>query len=318
MKITTGFILGLILVLFSGCGLFTPRLPSGEMPDMGFHDRFVSIKGVNYHYTDYPGKGQTVVLLHGFGSSTYTWDAMAPIIHQQGYRVLSLDMKGFGWSDKPMDDRYHVMDLMEDVDDWMEVMKIEDAIVVGNSLGGAIAVLLSKHHPRRVSSMVLIDAGGYPMTMPLPVKMARLPLSGVFSKLFFGRWLVRKSLRDVSYDPDSVTPERLDAYYQRMCTENAQAAQIKIARSVDLSKESPVIVANRGNLTKALIIWGQDDAWVPLETVGYRFRQDLVNSVLVVIPECGHVPQEEKPGVVAQLILDFMENRPIHDDGAQL
>lgn len=318
MRTKNWLVIGLSLICLNACGLFNKKLPSGVVPVMTAHDRIISVKGYDFHYTEYLASGKDVVLLHGFGSSTYTWETVAPILNKQGYHVYALDIKGFGWSEKPLDSRYYIEDLMEDVDDWMDVMHLNHAVVVGNSMGGAITALLSKTHPERVSSMVLIDAGGYPMKLPFPVKMARLPLSSVFSKLFFGPWLVRKSLNEVMYDKSLVTPERVDAYYQRLCTENAQDTQIKTARSIDFGKNSSVMIANQGNTTKTLIIWGKNDAWIPLDTVGRRFRQDLKNSVLAIIPECGHVPQEEKPVETAQLILDFMKNKPIKDDGGAL
>jgi len=305
----------LSLVGLCACGLFNKKLPSGEVPVMAVYDRMVTVKGLEFHYTEYPGKGKDVVLLHGFGSSTYTWEEVAPLLNKEGYHVWALDLKGFGWSEKPLDSRYNIEALMEDVDDWMDVMKLTDVVMVGNSMGGAITAVLSKTHPERVSSMVLIDAGGYPMDMPMIIKLARLPMSPFFSKMIFGPWMIRMNLKEVMFDKSKVTQDRIDAYYKRLCTENAQDIQIKTARSIAFVDESPVMLATRDNTTKTLIIWGRDDAWIPLETVGYRFRKDLTNSVLSIIPQCGHVPQEEKPVETAKLILDFISKTPINDDG---
>ena len=309
-------LLGIVLCVFflSACGLFMKKLPSGEIPDKTVKDHMVKVKGLDFHYTEYPGEGKTLVLLHGFGSSTYTWEDMAAILNKEGFHVYALDIKGFGWSEKPLDSRYDVSAFMEDVDDWMDVMKIQKAVVVGNSMGGAITTLLSRHHPDRVDRMVLIDAGGYPMKLPLPIKMARLPLAGFFSKLYFGPWMIRMNLKQVMFDKTKVTEAKVNAYYKRMCSENALDIQIKTARSIDFSKHSLIRDAARENNTKTLIIWGKNDKWIPLETVGYKFREDLVNSTLSVIPDCGHIPQEEKPEVTAKLISDFINDRPMNDD----
>ncbi len=290
------------------------NIPQGEIQGKTSKDRMVEVKGLMFHYTEYPGPGRTVVLLHGFGSSTYTWEETAVLLNKDGFHVYALDIKGFGWSDKPLHLRYDVSALMEDVDDWMDVMKIQKAVVVGNSMGGAITTLLSRMHPNRVERMVLIDAGGYPMKLPFVIKMARMPMAAFFSKLFFGPWMIRMNVKQVMFDPSKATEQRVDAYYQRMCTENALDTQILVAKSIDFSKQNLISDAARGNNTKTLIIWGRDDAWIPLDTVGRKFREDLVNSTLAVIPECGHIPQEEKPVETAKLISDFINDRPIKDD----
>jgi pimeloyl-ACP methyl ester carboxylesterase len=309
------WILVLLAVTFlSGCGLFNRKIPAGVIMDKTPKDHMVEVKGLKYHYIEYPGSGKTVVLLHGFGASTYTWEETAALLNREGFHVYALDLKGFGWSDKPLDSRYDVSALMEDVDDWMTVMNIRKAVVVGNSMGGAITTLLSKHHPEKVDRMVLIDAGGYPMKLPFVIRLARLPLASFFSKLQFGPWMIRMNLKQVMFDKNKVTEDRVNAYYNRMCSENALNIQILTARSIDFSKHSLISDAAKNNKTKTLIIWGKNDAWIPLDTVGMKFREDLVNSTISIIPDCGHIPQEERPNETARLISDFTNDRPMKDD----
>jgi len=121
------------------CGLFVKELPNGKVPQPDFYDHFVEINGIKYHYTEYPGSGQSVFLLHGFASSTYTWEKTAPLLQAEGYHVWALDMKGFGWSDKPEDSDYTPRQLREEVNAWMDAMGLEKVVFVGNSLGGEIA-----------------------------------------------------------------------------------------------------------------------------------------------------------------------------------
>lgn len=316
MKIGIRFLIALGICLFTGCGFFNQKLPSGRVPEPTSHDHFVKIGDVNFHYTEYPGNGPKVVLQHGFAASTYTWEEVATILNRQGCHVYALDLKGFGWSDKPLDSQYDAVSLMEEANQWMAALGLTQTIYVGNSLGGAIAVLMSQKYPQRIHKMVLIDAGGYPMKLPLVIKLARLPLANAGVKIIFGQWFVRKTLKDVMFDDTKVTDERVEAYYQRMCTANALAAQIKTARAVDFSAPNPILEATRGNTTDTLILWGAADQWIPL-SVGYRFREDLSRSILHIIPECGHIPQEEQPEVTARLILDFIDGRPVADAGIE-
>jgi pimeloyl-ACP methyl ester carboxylesterase len=314
MKSAVRILIALCLLSVSGCGLFVTKIPAGKIPDATPKDRSITVKGVNYHYIEYPGPGKTVILLHGFAASTYTWEKVAPILAREGFHVYALDLKGFGWSDKPLDSRYDVGAFTEDVDDWMNQLNLKNTVFVGNSMGGAIATLLSSLHPEKVDKMVLIDAGGYPMPLPTVIKLEQLPLAAFFGNLYLSRWIVRHNLKQVMFDKKKVTDDVVEAYYTRLCTVNAIDVQVKTARSIDFSREDFIETAIRKNGTKTLIIWGRDDEWIPLKTVGYRFRNDLVNSTISIIPECGHIPQEEHPEKTAALILDFINDRPITDE----
>jgi len=267
---------------------------------------------VNFHYLEYPGEGSDVFLLHGFASSTYTWEGVASYLQERGCHVWALDMKGFGWSDKPEGAQYDPVTLMEEVNRWMEVMGLGQVTFVGNSLGGAVAVLMALEHPERVERLVMIDAAGYPIQKPLIIKMAGMPFSRGLAKLFFGRWAVRWNLKEVFYHTDRVTKEKIEAYYERMRTEGALDAQVSVAKALDFrvfegyARRIPEIQA------ETLIIWGREDAWILLES-GLRFREEIARSTLVVIPECGHMPQEEYPEMTARLIGDFVEGRAVSD-----
>lgn len=299
------FLIGVFGLMVSGCGLFVERIPQGQIKSATKLDHFITVENVNYHYRSYPGEGEHIVLLHGFASSTYTWEDLAPRLQAGGYHVWALDMKGFGWTDKPRDAQYDPVSLMEGVNGWMTAMGLSNVILVGNSLGGAVTVLLALEHPERIKKMVLIDSAGYPMRPPLIIRLARLPFSESLSKLFFGRWMVRWNLKNVFYHQDRVTEEKVGAYYDRICAENALDAQASVARSLNFEWFEHYIERVPRITSDTLILWGENDAWIPLE-IGYMFQKDLAAATMIVIPECGHLPQEEHPQKTAQCILDFI------------
>lgn len=303
------FIPILFLIAFlQGCGLFLTTIPKGEILGKAPDDKFIMIDDVNYHYLEYPGTGRDIFLLHGFASSTYTWEKVIPYLTGQGYHVWALDMKGFGWSDKPKDAKYDTVALMQEVNKWMDVMGLKNVVFVGNSLGGAIAVLMALEHPDKTDLLVLIDSAGYPIDKPFVIKMAKIPLAGEITKLFFGRWVVERTLKEVMFNDDKVTEEQIDAYFKRMSTENALDAQVALARSIDFEAMSVYTRRIPEIKNRTLIIWGENDEWIPLES-GHNFKRDLSNSKLVILPECGHISQEEKPGETAKIMIDFIEKR---------
>ena len=303
------FIPLLFLIAFlQGCGLFIKTIPKGEILGKVPEDRYVMIDNVNYHYMEYPGPGRDIFLLHGFASSTYTWETVIPYLTRQGYHVWALDMKGFGWSDKPQDAKYDTVTLMQEVNKWMDVMGLKDVVFVGNSLGGAIAVLIALEHPDKTDRLILIDSAGYPIKKPLVIRMAKIPFAGEITKLFFGRCVVKSTLKEVLFNDDMVTEEKIDAYFHRMSTENAVAAQTALARSFDFEALSSYTIRIPDIKNRTLIIWGENDEWIPLES-GHNFSKDLSNSTLVILPQCGHIPQEEKPEETAKIMIDFIESR---------
>lgn len=297
----------LVMLGVSGCGFFVKRVPPGEIgnPTPLAQDHFIKVGEVNYHYAEYPAQGADIVMVHGFASSTYSWEQVAPALQKSGYHVWTLDMKGFGWSDKPQGQAYDAFTLMQEVKAWMDAVGLRKVIYVGNSLGGAVGTLLALEYPERVERMILIDPAGYQQKKPLIIRMAGIPGSIGVTKAFFGRWMVSWNLKEVFYHKDWVTPERIEAYYARLCTSGALDAQGAVIKGLDFDAFEKYIRRIPDITTPTLLIWGQNDIWIPLEN-GHRYRRDLKSSRLAVIPECGHVPQEEFPDLTAKLILEFL------------
>jgi pimeloyl-ACP methyl ester carboxylesterase len=302
----------LFCAIFLGCGLFVDVIPEGQMIGQTARDRFTTIDGVRYHYTEYPAPGRDVLLIHGFASSTYTWEKVAPSLQQRGYHVWALDMKGFGWSDKPGDAVYDPVTLTEEVRKWMDAVGLKNAVLAGNSLGGGVAWLMALLHPDKVHSLILVDAAAYPIKMPFIMSLADLPLSAGLTKLCFSRWIVRRGLLEVYHYKDRITNEQVGAYYDRLRTKNALDAQISVVKALDLTKYEKYIGRIPEIKTRTLIIWGENDRWIPLH-VGQRLNKELPASTLAVIPSCGHIPQEEYPDETAQLMAEFIAAGPLEN-----
>jgi len=305
----------LLALSLSSCGIFVKRLPSGEVihPTPGAVDHMVAVNGLKIHYAEYAGTGEIVVMVHGFGSSSYSWERIAPVIQAKGYHIYAPDMKGFGWSDKPKKAKYDAYTLMQDVNAWMETMGLKKVIYVGNSLGGAVGLLLTLEHPDKVDRLVLVDAGGYPMKKPAIIRMASIPFSSEMVGCLYGKWIVKWNLGEVYYDSDKIRKEQVQAYYDRVRTRGHIDTQVALSRAVDFDEFGKYLERVRAMEVKTLIIWGRDDQWIPLDKVGLRFQQDMKNSTLVVIPECGHIPQEEKPEITARYIIDFLDGKTLDE-----
>jgi pimeloyl-ACP methyl ester carboxylesterase len=303
---------GLLCQFLLGCGLFMEKIPEGQTIGTGPDDHFVTVGDIRYHYREYPAEGKDILLIHGFASSTYTWEKVAPQLQKLGYHIWALDMKGFGWSDKPKGAAYDPVTLTEEVSQWMDAVGLSEAVFVGNSLGGGIAALMAIIHPYKIGSLVLIDAAAYNTKFPFIMKMARMPLAADVMKLFFSPWLVRRTLSEVYYHGDWITDEQVRAYYDRGRTKHALDAQIAVTKALEFKKFERFVNRIPEIELKALVIWGEKDRWIPLESA-YRFNSEIRHSKLVVIPECGHIPQEEFPDLTAKLIAAFLEGKPVEE-----
>jgi 4,5:9,10-diseco-3-hydroxy-5,9,17-trioxoandrosta-1(10),2-diene-4-oate hydrolase len=298
------------VVLLLGLALVFRREPApgptgGWIAKAGLVPQFESVDGVRLRYVR-AGTGPAVVLLHGFASSIFTWRDVLPEL-ARGHDVVAVDLPNSGGSAirpdlPPAAYPRLVMGLMDR-------LGLGRASLVGNSLGGGTAVLVAAQHPEHVDRLVLIDSVGYNLAArdrPWVLRAAGLPpLARLLEALPVRRAVVTLALRQVFFDDRLVTADRIDEYVSPLLRPGAVAAgQALLAGSDEMG--FPGVVAQVRAPT--LVIWGREDAWVPVEDAD-RFLADIPGSRKLVIEGCGHLPQEERPAEVLKLLEDFLPVR---------
>lgn len=265
--------------------------------------KFADLDGLRIHYLD-KGEGTPVVLIHGYTSSTYTWKDQFDELSKK-YRVIAVDLKGFGFSDKP-DGDYSRRAQGEVVASLLDRLQIPRAWLVGNSMGGETALNVAVAHPDKVLGLVLIDSAGIkvqgrtslaPWYLQMPVLGRLLTALALTSDQ-----LVRAGLEKSFFDDSKVTDERVNAYYQPLKTQGGQLSATRARAQFELF---PIEDRIPGIKVPTLIIWGAEDTLIPLEA-GRKLNELISGSKLVVFEKCGHVPQEEMPERVLSEIAGFI------------
>lgn len=267
------------------------------------YSHFVDIDGVRIHYQE-KGTGTPLVLLHGFTSSTYSWkDIFEPL--SRNFRVIAVDLKGFGFSGKP-DGDYSRGAQGVLVAHLLDHLKVEKAWLCGSSMGGEVALSMALRDPQRVAGLILIDSAGVEVlgSGSLAPRYLLLPVVGrVLTALSLtSDKLVREGLQQSFYDRSKVTEERIAYYYRFLKTRGGQLAALRARTQAD---ESPIEEDLNKISGPVLIIWGQQDALIPLEA-GAKMNKLIKDSKLVVFDNCGHLPQEEMPARTVDEMVNFI------------
>ena len=256
------------------------------------YSHFAEIDGVQIHYQE-KGNGIPLVLIHGFTSSTYSWkDVFLPL--SKNFRVIAVDLKGFGFSGQP-DGDYSRPAQAELVSHLLDYLKIEKAWLCGNSMGGEVSLNVALHNPARVAGLILIDSAAVKVSGggSLAPDYISIPLVGrvLAAIALTSDKLVREGLEKSYYDDSKITDERIAMYYRPLKTRGGQLGALRARTQADLFPiEQDLARIN----APALIIWGAEDALIPLEA-GRKMNSLVKGSKLVIIEKCGHVPQEEMP-----------------------
>ena len=206
-------LLALVVALAGALAVYDrpPVAPGTWLAAAGLEARHETVNGHRLRYVR-AGSGPAVVLVHGFGSSLYTWKDVIPAL-AVGHDVVALDLPGFGASDQPADLSFE--DLPRAVLGLMDRLGIGKAALVGNSMGGATVAIVAAEKPDRVDALVLIDAAGFnlgPSERPRMVSFAMSGAGSVLARLPGKRLVVEASLRQVFHDVSRITPERLSEY----------------------------------------------------------------------------------------------------------
>ncbi len=271
--------------------------------------RFISINGLQVHYK-IAGSGLPVyLLLHGFAASVFSWREVMDPLARQG-TVIAFDRPAYGFTERPMKwkgpNPYTSEFSASLAVGLLDALSIDQAVLVGNSAGGAVALLAALHFPRRVRALILVDPAIYIHSVfpDWALPFLRLPLARPF-----GVRLARK-IKDWGlklaamawHDPARLTPEIMAGYTRPM-----QAQDWDVALWYATLAPLPAFQERLKELhLPALVITGEDDRVVPAEQ-SIRLAGELPQSQLVVLPECGHVPQEECPQAFLEAVLKFSD-----------
>lgn len=271
---------------------------------------FVEIKGQLVHLRDEGPREDPlpIVLIHGTSASLHTWEGWVKALKGQR-RVISFDLPGFGLTG-PFAGQYEKGNYSGDAYarfmlDLLDALKVDRAVLGGNSLGGEVAWRTAFLAPTRVAALVLVDAAGppfVPLSMPLGFRMARIPGLNRIAEFALPRALVEEGIKDVYGDPSKVTPELVDRYFELTLREgNREALRQRMQHLV--AGEHAERIATLKQPT--LILWGGRDKLIPPE-IAQQFHRQIAGSQLVLFQDLGHVPQEEDPARSVQPVKAFL------------
>ncbi len=300
--IAVGVILAILLI-----GPFLVPIPALEdtVPPDALADpdsRFVEVNDLQIHYKT-TGEGEpTMILLHGFGASVFSWREVMEPLGELG-TVIAFDRPAFGLTERPLSwepgaNPYTPDAQVDLVVGLMDALDVDQAVLVGNSAGGTVAVNAALTDPERLEALVLVDAaiyvgGGAP---PWIRPLLRTPQVNRLGPLVARQLAVRGDafLESAWHDPSKITPEMRAGYRKPLRAENWDRALwelTKVSQQSDLSARVDEITALA---MPSLVITGDDDRIVPTEQ-SVRLGRKIPQAELVVIPGCGHLPHEECP-----------------------
>ncbi len=302
----TVLLLLFVALNFSACAVMDKNTPSWaqyRIPDQANELQLAS---------NSIGTGDPVLLIHGFGASSYSWrHIVEPLAHK--YRIITIDLKGFGESPKPRDDAYSVYEQARLVRNFILENNLKDLHIVGHSYGGGVAlatsIYLSTSHPNLQKSLVLIDSIAYPQDLPDFVKVLATPILGPLVIYALPNTFQVKNLLKKVYFNDALIPQdAIEHYANDLSKPNAKYAVLASVQQM-LPKDLQQFSDNYINLTiPSLIIWSREDEIVPL-AIGKRLHENLPNSKLVIMSGVGHAVQEEKPRLVLPHLQQFLDTQ---------
>ncbi len=254
-------------------------------------EQTATVFGQSIHYYE-AGQGPTVILLHGLGANAGIWVANIGALSAH-YHVIAPDQIGFGHSDKPLID-YKIATFVDFLYGFMQSQKIAKATLVGNSLGGWIAVEFALQHPEMVEKLVLVDAGGLSFeSAPPTINLNPASLDDT-----------KKVLSIVFYNQGMVTDLAVAAVFTRHLKDDDGYTIRRTMEGITTTNQNEDTKLSSVHVP-TLVVWGANDALLPL-SMGERFHAGISGSKLIAIKECGHIPQLEKAEEFNRAVLDFL------------
>jgi len=300
---------------FSACAVGN-QIHLGNMEfkdiDYGYETRYLQLSNIEIGYIDAGSGEQTLILIHGLGSNAKGYVRVIPAL-SENYRVIALDLPGYGKSSKGYYD-YSMEFYADIVLRFMDELGLDQAVLVGHSMGGQIAMTAGLKYPRRISRLVLLSPAGFErfddgeaawMKKAMnPTFVKKTTVDAIDKNL---RWNFYEYPEDARFMIDERIQVRSAADFENYC--------YAVSRNVFAMLDGPVWMKLGEISQPTLIIFGENDMLIPNRYLHAGFTRDIAaigdreipDSKLLMIPECGHFVQFEKADEVSGAVLEFLK-----------
>ena len=299
-KLFICFIIGLIFLLIINISKdknFNELMPLY----VNSNSQFMELDSRKIHFRD-EGNGYPIILIHGTGASLHTWDSWTKELVKT-HRVIRLDLPAFGLSGQDPLKRYSSMDYVTLLNDFVNELDINEFHLAGNSLGGLVAWLYASKYDRKINKLLLISPSGFSSDKtPLVIRLAKTPFINSFLRYLTPKSFIKKNLKEVYYHDSLITEEIINRYRDLTLFNGNRSAFIDRVniKSEDYSYKMSLIQ------TPTLILWGENDEWIPMDNA-FKFEDAIENSRVVIMPETGHIPMEERPLESLKIAFEFIK-----------
>ena len=253
---------------------------------------------VSLYYEEH-GEGTPLLLLHGLGESTFTWHEIVPELARR-HRVIALDLKGFGRSDKPKDEAYAADDQAALVARFIGAKNLEGVTIVGHSFGGTVALetalverAAGTHRIRRIA---VIGAPAIPGATASHLDLVRIPaLPDLVATALSPEMLARFLLKEAMGSAAEVSDATVEGYAAPYRDPDAIHPFLATARAIVKEKDEKAVRRRLREIRlPVLVVWCRKDPIVPLRS-GRQLAATLPSAHFRIIDGCHHLPQHERP-----------------------
>ena len=263
------------------------------------------------HVERYGHGGPGIVLLHGFGTSSFVWRAIGPRLAIAKRTAFAIDMLGYGESDRPFGEDFGIAAQAEYLDRAMTALRLPRSTLVGMDVGAGVALRLAVTRPERVDRLILINpvafdelpAGDVRAMQRNTARVALTATRGVLGAAPLLSPLLEGSVADPAHMPPRLVARYLAPYVGK----DGVSHLLVLGRSI---RADDLEDLDLGSITApTLIVWGDLDAWAE-PSLPDRLATAIRHSRLVRIPTAARLVPEEEPDRLAELIIQFTDQRP--------
>ncbi len=268
---------------------------------------WVQIQDINVHYTIDGNSEKTILILHGTGGSLHDWQEWTDIL-KENYRVIRLDLPGFGLTGPNPKNRYDLLFYMVFLENFVHKLQLKSFHITGNSFGAYLAWNYTLKHPQQIEKVALLNSSGYPRqnaSLPIGFKLAKNKTLSPLIEKITPKSLVRKTVLAAFEDDLLVTEQLVNRYYELLLREGNRKGVSDRLQQVSYDNWRDI-----KNISKpTLIMWGDKDEIVPPEHA-YKFHKDIAQSEFIMYNDIGHVPMQEIPSRSVNDFLKFLNDIP--------